>query len=358
MKTRKNIGFMTFWGYNKGLPKLAMNYIKMLKDDFNIFLLKQGTNPIGPAFKAVSDVIDIQEYDGSEVDTETFKKWVLDNKLDAVVFNEYNQWTIQEDNLVEYARELGVKTFGILVLERFDPLSAVEYDRILAPTRSFMRLMRNIKIRNAVYSFFSLDTSLYTPVYLNGDEEEFKFIHVAGTGGVLNRKNTQVVIEAFKLLDDERATLTITSQKKLPFEEEHPRIKYLYGDFGEEEFYDMIANSHVSVNPSKWETIGIPILESLALGTPVITNDIPPMNEFVRPGVSGYLCRIKSAEYEGISIEAAEVEPSELKIRMKSIMQPALYNMLARNSRAIVERDYDLQKNKSDLIRIFEEELL
>lgn len=358
MNKRKKIGFVTLWGYNKGLPKLAMTYVKMLKDNFDIYLLKQGDNPIGPAFKDISQVIDITEYPKQDVDVDFFREWVIKNELDAVIFNEYNQWAIQEDNLVAYAKELGVKTFGCLVLERFDEDLAHDYDKILAPTRSFIRLMRNLKIRNSVYSFFSLDTAEYKPVFLTGYEEEFKFIHVAGTGGILNRKNTKVVIDAFKLLDDEKATLTITSQRKLEFEEEHPRIKYVYGDLTEEELYNLMANSHACINPSKWETIGIPILEALALGTPVITNDIPPMNEFVRPGISGYLCRVKSSTYDGISIEAAEVDATELKNRMKSIMQPELYNILSRNSRAVIERDYDLEKNKEDLVKIFEDELL
>jgi glycosyltransferase involved in cell wall biosynthesis len=355
MKRRKNIGFLSFWGINKGLPKMTLNYVKMLLEDHDVFVLKQGTNDISDSFKQVSDLVSITEYPEYHVDPDFFKKWVLENKLDFVLFNEYNQWTVQEENLVDLARELGVRVYGNLVLERFDDSLPSYYEKILAPTRSYMTLMRRLRVRNATYIPFSLDLSLYTPKYLEvKDDEPFKFIHVAGTGGVHNRKNTSVVIEAFKQLDDKNTILTIVSQVDIPVEE-HPRITYVKRDLPEKELFELIADHHACLNPSKWQTIGIPIVEAMALGTPVITNDIPPMNEFVKPGVSGYLCRVHSSTYDGISIEAAEVEPSELKVRMKSIMQPVLYNILARNSRAVVEQEYNLDLNKHDFLLLFED---
>lgn len=352
---RKNIGFLSFWGINKGLPKMTLNYVKMLMDKHEVFVLKQGDNEISEDFKEVSDLINITEYPEYVVDADFFKKWVLENELDYVLFNEYNQWVVQEENLVQVAKSLGVRTYGNLVLERFDELLPLDYDNILAPTRSYMTLMRRLKIRNAILAPFSLDLKLYKPKYLEVEEgEPFKFIHIAGTGGVHKRKNTDVVVEAFKLLDDENTTLTIVSQRDIK-QVEHPRINYIIKDLPDKELYELISDHHACLNPSKWETIGIPIVESMALGTPVITSDIPPMNEFVKPGVSGYLCRVHSSTYEGIAIEAAEVDPSELKVRMKSIMQPVLYNILARNCRAVVEQEYDLDVNKYDFRLLFED---
>lgn len=338
----KRIGFLSTWGINRGLPTVTLYYMTCLNHNFDIYLLKQGLNDIEERFQPMSEQITIDEVDSYHVDPAAFREWIERYELDAVVFNEYNQWQVQNPSLVEVAKEMGVVTFGYLVLERFDEEQAKEYDYILCPTKSYKKLMRKMKIRNWVYAPFALDLERYEPKYVK-PEENFLFVHIGGMGGVLNRKNTEEVVKAFIELDDENTTLYVLSQKPLDLPK-RDNIFYMTEDLHEDQLEAILKDAHCVLNPSKWETIGIPILESLAYGTPVITTDIPPMNEFVQPGTNGYLCRAKSTTYDGISIEVAEVNSSEIKNRMKSIMQPYIYPMLARNSRAFVEQNFNSQE--------------
>ena len=59
---------------------------------------------------------------------------------------------------------------------------------------------------------------------------------------------------------------------------------------------ELYRSCHVSILPSKWEGIGIPFIESLCLGLPVITVDAPPMNEWVRNGFNGLRARVEKWE--------------------------------------------------------------
>jgi glycosyltransferase involved in cell wall biosynthesis len=45
------------------------------------------------------------------------------------------------------------------------------------------------------------------------------------------------------------------------------------------------------LTPTRWEGLGVWLFESIGFEQPVITTDIPPVNEVVRHGVNGLLAR-------------------------------------------------------------------
>jgi len=189
--------------------------------------------------------------------------------------------------------------------------------------------------------------------------EKFTFFHPGGFGGYLNRKNTWAVIEAFESLDKaDECKLIITSQKTLQFNREvHPNIEIINKDLSRKELIGLYYKADAIVLPSKWETVGLPILESLASGTPVITSNIPPMNEFIKEGLNGYLCTPTITRYQGVSVSVAEVDPVEIKKKMENIMaNELLYEVLCKNSRKIVEDLYDAEKNKKYFLEMLNEQ--
>ena len=150
------IGFLSKWGDDRGLSMLTLNYCKMLNGQHELFILKQGNNQISDNYKTVD--VSITESKEYTVEPQAFVRWLSTNKITACFFNEFGQWQIQPDNLVKIAKDLGVKTYAAeLVVERFTPDQAAEYDRILAPTLSYIKFMRANKIRNFTYAPYSID---------------------------------------------------------------------------------------------------------------------------------------------------------------------------------------------------------
>lgn len=347
---RKNIGFLSYWGWSRGMAYVTLCYAKMIKDDHNVFILKQGINETLPEFNIG---INVEEHDSKNITAKIFSDWLTKNKIDIVIFNEYNQWTKDPNELIQVAKKFGVKTFGYLVMERFEPKQVYEYDRIICPTKSVCRVMRQHKIRHFSYVPFSIDLTEFPNDTERNVNKKFTFFHPGGWGGVYNRKNTEIVIEAFEQLDDDNTELIITSLKPLQFNRElRSNIKIINKDLSRKELLEQYFRSDMIVLPSKWETVGLPIVEALASSKPVITTDVPPMNEFITNQENGYLCSNTLVKYNGISVYGAEVSPNDLKKVMVNAMNKDVINFLGRNARNNVEKLYNLEKNKKYLLEL------
>jgi len=333
---------------------VTLCYVKMLQNTgHKCFILKQGTNEISEEFKKVKATV--IEYPDYIVNKEFFKTCLTNNDINITVFNEYKQWNEDSNELTKVCKELGVKTYGYLTMEKFNKQQMYDYDRIIAPTVSFQRLMRFNKVRKFSYVPFSIDLHEFPITNPKKETGKFTFFHPGGWGGVRDRKNTDVVIEAFEQLDDENTELIITSLKPLEFNRElHPNIKIINKELSRKELINLYYTADATVLPSKWETVGLPILESLAAGTPVITTAAPPMNEFIRDCTNGHTCIPILKTYEGITVHACEIDPSELKKKMELIMIKELHPLLRKNSRIVIEDIYDLEKNKHYLLDLIE----
>ena len=345
---RGRIGFLSYWGFGRGLPMVTLCFAKMIEDDYDVYILKQGTNDVTEEFKSVN--VNITENPSYIVEPEIFKKWVLDNKLDAVVFNEFGQWSPEPNNLVALAKKLGVKAYGFLVMERFEREQTIDYDRVFVPTVSFERFMRANGVRNFTYIPYSVDLKEF-PLEKPEKNGGFTFFHPGGFGGVYERKNTILVLNAFKSLNDVDAKLLITSQKPLDsMFKSFKNVEVVDKNLSRKDLLKYYRVSDATVLPSKWETIGIPIFESLASGTPVVTSDIPPMNEVIKTGLNGYVCSGELSTYKGIRVNALDVNIIDLKNKMRCIMNKTLHPILCRNSRHVVGELYNLEKNKHYLL--------
>src|SRR5690606_4186351 len=64
------------------------------------------------------------------------------------------------------------------------------------------------------------------------------------------------------------------------------------GPLDEPELYAVVAAAEASVLPSRMDNLPNTVIESLALGTPVIGSDGASIDELIRPGVNGALVPI------------------------------------------------------------------
>lgn len=354
-----NIGFLSYWGMGRGLATVTLSYVKMLQGKHNVFILKQGENEIKDGFKDVD--ANITEYPSYRVDPEFFKKWIKTNKLDAVIFNEYNQWDNDPVNLVKVTKNAGAKAYGYLIMERFKPEQTIYYDRIFSPTKTFNKFMRKHKIRNFTYIPFSLDLKEFDE-YIHAvlaERDKIIFFHPAGYGGFKERKNTNALIDAFNKLNRDDCELVITTQYDKLALKYGERVKVIRKDLYRDELLEQYFQSDAVVLPSKWETIGIPILESLAIGVPVITSDYPPMNEFINHSYNGLLIKGETTKIDQIEVLSYNVYVDDLKKQLEVFLNIPFEVRITMRKNALKEvaEKYDLEKNKKYLLDFLEEDL-
>ena len=355
VKNKKRIGFLSLYGFPRGQAYVTRCYSKMLVDEYDVYIMKQGSNPISKEFEMDVNIMEVPEYN---VDPSVFKKWIEVNKLDAVVFNEYNQWSNDGNNLVQVAKDSGAKAYGYLVWEKWAGKEAYkDYDRLIAPTVSMERFFRTSKIRKFVYIPYSVDFEEFPDIERNKNEK-FVFFHPGGYGGVHNRKNTQVVLDAFKLLERDDCELVITSQKKLDMPlDGRENVTIIDSEVSRDELVKLYEEADTVLLPSKWETVGLPILEAMASGTPVITSNAPPMNEFIVDSTNGYLVNCDMIKYPDIGIYACDVSAGALKNKMINALNEFTHPILVKNAKNIAKQLYDLEKNKKYFLDFIEKDL-
>ena len=122
-----------------------------------------------------------------------------------------------------------------------------------------------------------------------------RFLFNAGRGGLGQRRNHQVVIDAFSkvLADRPDVHFTLKTQTELDVSPltsfRGTSFSYIHKNTSYSKNLAYYRAADFSVAPSKWEGVGFAILESLYCGTPVLTTDAPPMNEWVRHKETGFL---------------------------------------------------------------------
>ena len=120
-----------------------------------------------------------------------------------------------------------------------------------------------------------------------------------------------------------------------------------------------------SLAPSKWEGLGFALLESLYSGTPVITVDAPPMNEWVDHKKTGYVVPCYFPDLE-LPIEYKKDNPNGLNWVRAALCDPEeiinAVNWLTDNKQEIYrcfneENPRTLERRKLQFIKTFRETL-
>lgn len=104
------------------------------------------------------------------------------------------------------------------------------------------------------------------------------FLHV---GGSRSNKNVERIINAFqKVRENYNAELYFVGEPKF-LNKKNSELSGIvhYGQVSEEELIFLYKNAHALIYPSLYEGFGLPILEAMASGTPVITSNITSMPE-------------------------------------------------------------------------------
>jgi glycosyltransferase involved in cell wall biosynthesis len=192
------------------------------------------------------------------------------------------------DELVGAALARGVKIACVPMWEYLDEflLWIPHVDRMICPTRACFQMM--LQWRERAGPRWDVELVRW-PI----DLERFpfrprevcrKFLFVNGTGGLPTsndrprwdgRKGAAIIAEAARRVPE--IPIIVRSQTTcLPAFP--PNVEVRIGDI--EDSGELYADGDVCLQPSRWEGLGLPLLECQASGLPLVTTDAPPMNEY------------------------------------------------------------------------------
>jgi len=147
----------------------------------------------------------------------------------------------------------------------------------------------------SIFNIPSKNIPIISPASPKSKQKDIKFTingqYIFYEGGLDIRKNVPKLIQAFSLIANKYKNLNLYIAGKyfdspiipnIPYLINHynlqDRVKLL-GYISDEDMINYIKNAQALVYPSLYEGFGIPILEGLSLGTPVITSNIGAMKE-------------------------------------------------------------------------------
>lgn len=192
-----------------------------------------------------------------------------------------------------------------------------------------------------------IDLSVYHPNYSIEDKEKVKKKYVIPgeyilyLGTLEPRKNIPVLIEAYSQLinegnDTHIPYLVLAGMKGWSYDEIFEKVKSLgleervvfTGYVDKEDAPILMAGAEFFVFPSKYEGFGIPPLEAMACGTPVIVSDAASLPEVV--GDAGLYAKVDDAE--------------SLKEKMKTLLENV--DLRKKFSGKAIERSREFAWNK------------
>ncbi len=263
--------------------------------------------------------------------------------LDWLFFFERPPWP----EVVSLSRALGVRVACVPMWEWLDeqaPWLPV-IDLMIAPTRACHELLVRCRARLGLGWQVA-----YLPWPIVADGFRFRertvcrrFLFVNGAGGAREsdrerarwdgRKNAAVVAEAARRAP-ELFFLVRSQTADLPAFPENVTVRVASLD----DSADLYDEGDVCLQPSRWEGLGLPLLECQASGLPLITTDAAPMNEHnpwrVVPAAA---TRARLGEHRTIPVH--EVDPGEL-IRTLRAVQGASLSQASQAARRFVEEHH------------------
>jgi len=326
------IGFVTLW-FERGQAYVTKMLRQAIEPTHETFVLaRNGGTEERPMLETTGEwaVPNLSTWDKYRIPQDVMRDWVANNALDLVIFNEEHDL-----GLVWMAKVRAAKTVGIYEWESFHP-SLVRrcnalYDKIICQTEACYERYKEYGLNNLVRIKWGVDPAFHPVEHRNG---RVRFFHPAGWGGLHARRGTQFVIDAFRRADLTSAELLIHTQRG-EGERQAGNIRMLCGTVPRTEVVSMYQGADVAVLPSKWEGLGLTFLEAIGCGLPIITVDAPPMNEFVRDGETGFLCKVaERQEYPGIFVEGVHVDLDDMAEKMRMLTEP---DVLARMQKATRE---------------------
>lgn len=199
------------------------------------------------------------------------ERWLGDVKPDTIL-----TWETPGDwRFPDLWKSKGIRWVSVIHYDWFDPAHKYDYQKadLISP---------NLQCRDGLRGIYGLEsTVLPIPVALERlpfKERRYahRFVTVYGQGGPFDRRSIREIVEAWRGMFM-AFPLTIRAQKQpTEFTGKCPEIISL--DLKNyEKTSHLYEEQDIAVLPSKFEGVGLSLLEAQALGLPTITTDFEPM---------------------------------------------------------------------------------
>lgn len=325
-----NVGIVSKW-FNRGQPVVG-RYLRSAIDELghSSFVLAKPRREKGPMAGALErtgvwDQPDVTAASSFATPLAEYEAWVEANALDAILCDQNYQF----DELARL-RSAGVRVIGRFVWEHFtrehlEPARAA-YDRIYSVTACEQERYAGWGLETPRVPWGIHPELLDVPVR-RSDDGLVRFVFPGGFLG--HRKPAEPVVEAFTRARGQNLRLLVKAQVErsrlrelMPLIGADERIELRLADEPWAEHLAAVAANDVSLSPSRWEGLGLPLYEAIAFGMPTIANDDPPMNEVVVDGVNGILVPSHPDGTARSGIPARRPDPDALTAAIERIAEP------------------------------------
>lgn len=348
----KNIGFISTW-FERGAAYVTKHYIDLLKDHHNVFVYARGGEQYGKGDSNwdLPYVTWSPKLLNSNINFKHFKKWIIKNNIDTLLFNEQKEIDIVY-NMKKHFPELKIGAY----IDYYTEDTVKEfwlYDFLICNTKRHYFVFKNHP--QCFYVPWGTDVDLYKPV--DNQNKQLTFFH---SSGMSNRKGTNSVIQAFIEGNIyKKSKLIIHTQQSLQafIEYEDEYLKKYNIDIIQETVPapGLYYLADVFVYPTMLDGLGLTMYEALASGLPVITTNHPPMNEVINNKVGRlteveYLRSRNDGYYWPLSIVSLD---SLIKNMQFFIENPKVLNDMKKTARSEAVSKWNWRDRKKEVNDIF-----
>lgn len=224
--------------------------------------------------------------------------------------------------ITELLNKYGVKTYCVPNIEicRSDELERYTcFEKVMCNNHYCENLLNDNGVFNTCYiSHISLDKRIKFKKKKYDKGDKLKILNLGGLNAIV-RKQCLKVCKAFLLAYEKCPNMEITISiqgSQIPEEikdhASHPGINLIIDHLPYSEIIRMYQQSHLSIQVSKHEGLGLGFYESIKTGTPVLTLDTPLHNEIIVQDVNGWWI---PCQYE------------DMKDNPKSLLKSALFEI-------------------------------
>jgi glycosyltransferase involved in cell wall biosynthesis len=345
------VGLVTKW-FNRGQPVVARQLRSALDDlGHETYILARPKKERGPMKgklqrDGVWDQPRVDEASAYDVTAEEYSSWVKTRGIEAILCDQNYQF----DELSDLRRR-GVLIIGRFVWEHFTA------DHVAGARDAYDLVYSFTRCEQERYRSFGLETP-YVPWGVHPEllavepaERDDDFVQVIFPGGFVgHRKPIEPVVDAFMRTSEERLRLVVKAQVERKGGADaaraaaasDERIELRLSDQPTGEHLAAFAAADVCLAPSRWEGLGLPLFEATAFGLPVITNDIPPLNEVIEHDRNGLLVRSIENGTAKSGIPAFDPDLDEMAAAIERLADAGERERLAAGAREVrAERSWD-----------------
>jgi len=271
----KRLGIIAY-SNNSGLGVIAANFRKWLPLDSQ-FVIR---HPI----KGTYDIDIPHTFGDIEATIDQLNEYLDICKPEVVIVVE----TPFNFDFFKIMHERGIKVVLIPMIDSISYEKFLSYEKYIDLVINFTKVGQKIYEErwpgdgiNGIHLPYPIDTEYFCPLDVKAG---YTFAHSEGWGGSGHRKGTDLIYTAYQQLQHivkEKPTMWMHGQ---PGEVRHSHLQQKGMTSVQQKdlsnAIDLYRQGSIYVCPSRREGLGLPILEAMACGLPVITTDAAPMNEW------------------------------------------------------------------------------